>query len=65
MPPRFGLLTLSLMLAAATSSAQPSIVDAAFVLHQSAIIVKVVANDRDTLQLLLDTGWGPLEHPTP
>jgi hypothetical protein len=31
-----------------------------FTLHQSAIILPAVINGRDTVRLLLDTGWGPL-----
>jgi hypothetical protein len=31
-----------------------------FVLHQNAVIVPAVVNGRDTVRLLLDTGWGPL-----
>lgn len=31
-----------------------------FTLHQNAVILPVVVNGRDTLRLLLDTGWGPL-----
>lgn len=31
-----------------------------FTLHQNAIIVPAVINERDTVRLLLDTGWGPL-----
>jgi hypothetical protein len=32
-----------------------------FTLFQNAVIVKAVVNGHDTVQLLLDTGWGPLE----
>lgn len=38
--------------------AQAPLADVPFVLHQNAMIVTMVANDRDTLRLLLDTGWG-------
>jgi predicted aspartyl protease len=31
-----------------------------FVLHQGAVIVPALVNGRDTIRLLLDTGWGPL-----
>ena len=31
-----------------------------FTLHQNAIIVPAIVNGRDTVHLLLDTGWGPL-----
>lgn len=31
-----------------------------FTLHQNAVIVPAVVNGRDTVHLLLDTGWGPL-----
>ena len=31
-----------------------------FTLHQNAIIVEATINGRDKVQLLLDTGWGPL-----
>ena len=31
-----------------------------FTLHQNAVILPAVINERDTVQLLLDTGWGPL-----
>ena len=31
-----------------------------FTLHQNAVIVKCVVGGRDTVRMLLDTGWGPL-----
>lgn len=31
-----------------------------FTLHQNAVIVPVLVNGRDTVHLLLDTGWGPV-----
>jgi len=31
-----------------------------FILYQNGIILSAVINGRDTLRLLLDTGWGPL-----
>ena len=31
-----------------------------FTLHQNAVILPALINERDTVQLLLDTGWGPL-----
>lgn len=34
--------------------------EVAFTLHQNAIIVPAIVNGRDTVHLLLDTGWGPL-----
>lgn len=55
---RCPLATLGMVLVCSQSEAQAPIADVPFVLHQNAIIVKVVANDRDTLNLLLDTGWG-------
>src|SRR5688572_8505544 len=50
----------AVLLSCRASAAQAPLADVPFVLHQNAIIVKVVANDRDTLRLLLDTGWGPM-----
>jgi hypothetical protein len=35
------------------------LVEVPFTLHQNAIIVPAVVNGRDTVRLLLDTGWGP------
>ena len=40
--------------------AQAPLADVPFVLHQNAIIVEMIANDRDTLRVLLDTGWGAM-----
>ena len=46
--------------ASAAVEAQLPLADVPFVLHQNAIIMTMVANDRDTVTLLLDTGWGPV-----
>ena len=46
--------------ASAAVEAQAPLADVPFVLHQNAIIMTMVANDRDTVTLLLDTGWGPV-----
>src|SRR5688572_23794256 len=51
---------MGLCLANAIAPAQAAVADVPFTLHQNAIIVEMVANDRDTLHLLLDTGWGPM-----
>ena len=55
---------LAVLLAAApqTASAQSAdspIAEVRFTLHQNAIIVPALINGRDTVRLLLDTGWGP------
>lgn len=50
---------LYLLAAPVESEGQAPLADVPFVLHQNAIIITMVANDRDTVRLLLDTGWGP------
>ncbi|MGH7677030.1 MAG: hypothetical protein ACRENU_01110 [Gemmatimonadaceae bacterium] len=54
------LLTLAAVVTTQRAWAQAPLADVPFTLHQNAIIVQMVANDRDTLHLLLDTGWGPM-----
>ncbi len=46
--------------ASSAVEAQAPLADVPFVLHQNAIIITMLANDRDTVALLLDTGWGPV-----
>jgi len=46
--------------AAAVAQAAPPLAEVPFTLHQNAVIVEAVVNGRDTVRLLLDTGWGPL-----
>ena len=41
-------------------SSNPPLAEVPFTLHQNAIILPAVINGRDTVHLLLDTGWGPL-----
>ena len=38
----------------------PLLAEVPFTLHRNAVIVKCVIGGRDTVQMLLDTGWGPL-----
>ena len=40
--------------------AQEPLAEVPFTLYQNGIILPVVLNGKDTLRLLLDTGWGPL-----
>jgi len=44
----------------AAQSPNAPLAEVAFTLHQNAIIVPAVINGRDTVRLLLDTGWGPI-----
>ena len=59
-------LTMYLALVLATTSRPPAtqegllLAEVPFKLHQNAVIVKCVVGGRDTVQMLLDTGWGPL-----
>src|SRR5262245_53563410 len=46
-------------MAAAKTAVRP-LAEVPFMLFQNAIIVPAVVNQRDTVRLLLDTGWGPL-----
>jgi len=48
-----------LFAAAQSASPLPPIAEVRFTLHQNAIIVPALINGRDTVRLLLDTGWGP------
>jgi hypothetical protein len=58
-----GLLNLlalgSTALQGAAAGGRP-LAEVPFALHQNAIIVPAIINDRDTVRLLLDTGWGPV-----
>jgi len=45
--------------AAAVGQAAP-LAEVPFTLHRNAVIVEAVVDRRDTVRLLLDTGWGPL-----
>ena len=61
----FSALSLACLLAAAPApapvpeGARP-LAEVPFLLHQNAVIVEAKVNGRDTVRLLLDTGWGPL-----
>ena len=44
----------------AAQAAPRPLAEVPFILHQNAIILPAVVNRRDTVRLLLDTGWGPL-----
>jgi len=52
MPPFLLLLTVA--------SQTVPLAQVPFTLHQNAVIVPVLVNGRDTVHLLLDTGWGPV-----
>ncbi|HJS43720.1 MAG TPA: pepsin/retropepsin-like aspartic protease family protein [Gemmatimonadales bacterium] len=52
------LLTILPQRLGAQSPSAP-VAEVAFTLYQNAIIVPAVVNGRDTVRLLLDTGWGP------
>ena len=58
------VLGVSIALAGSDPTHLPSparpLAEVPFTLHQNAIIVPALINGRDTVQLLLDTGWGPL-----
>ena len=43
-----------------TATSNRPLAEVPFHLHQNAVIVPAVINERDTVRLLLDTGWGPL-----
>lgn len=43
-----------------TMQGSPLLAEVPFTLHRNAVIVKCVVGGRDTVQMLLDTGWGPL-----
>ncbi|HZM16648.1 MAG TPA: retropepsin-like aspartic protease [Candidatus Krumholzibacteria bacterium] len=54
-----------LLVAAATSRTAPEpqekpLAEVRFTLHRNAVILPAVVSGRDTVHLLLDTGWGPL-----
>ena len=52
---------LGIPLTESAAQAAPRILaEVPFTLHQNAIILPAVVNQRDTVRLLLDTGWGPL-----
>ena len=53
---------LALFAPASTRRAEPQqpLAEVPFTLYQNGIILPVVLNGKDTLRLLLDTGWGPL-----
>jgi hypothetical protein len=57
-------LTVRVALAASDSPAPPSpekpLAEVPFELYQNAIIVPALIDGRETVHLLLDTGWGPL-----
>ena len=57
---RMAISVLWGLVASSAIEAQAPLADVPFVLHQNAIIMTMVANDRDTVALLLDTGWGPV-----
>lgn len=51
---------LVVLLAAALQSPDAPLAEVKFTLHQNAIIIPAVVNGKDTVRLLLDTGWGPV-----
>ena len=55
---------LALAAAALRTATEPAedkpLAEVRFTLHRNAVIVPAVISGRDTVQLLLDTGWGPL-----
>ena len=51
---------LVLLLAAVWQTPEPPLAEVRFTLHQNAIIIPALVNGRDTVRLLLDTGWGPV-----
>jgi hypothetical protein len=44
----------------AAQTPSPPFAEVPFTLYQNAVILPAVVNGRDTVQLLLDTGWGPV-----
>lgn len=51
---------LVVLLAAVLQSPHTPLAEVRFTLHQNAIIIPALVNGRDTVRLLLDTGWGPV-----
>jgi hypothetical protein len=49
-----------LLVVGALQGTSAQLAEVPFTLHQNAVIVPAVINGRDTIQLLLDTGWGPV-----
>ena len=45
---------------AAQGQAPAPLAESRFTLHRNAVIVEALVNGRDTVRLLVDTGWGPL-----
>jgi predicted aspartyl protease len=58
------LLSASLALAGSDPGHSPALAkplaEVPFTLHQNAVILEAKINGKDTVRLLLDTGWGPL-----
>jgi hypothetical protein len=44
----------------ASAQTEKPLAEVRFTLYQNAVILPAVVNGRDTVRLLLDTGWGPL-----
>lgn len=53
-------LALVLLSPQGGGQARTLLAEVPFTLHRNAVIVKCVVGGRDTVQMLLDTGWGPL-----
>jgi hypothetical protein len=49
-----------LLVLGALQAPNPPLAEVPFTLHQNAIILSALINGRDTVHLLLDTGWGPI-----
>lgn len=56
---RLALIVALLPQPLSAQATNPPLAEVRFTLHQNAIIVPAVINGRDTVRLLLDTGWGP------
>jgi hypothetical protein len=60
----FGALIGCSLIAPQEAAPQPGeprpLAEVPFTVHQGAVIVPAILNGRDTIRLLLDTGWGPL-----
>ena len=54
------LVLLGITASPTLQAAERPLAEVPFTLHQNAVIVPAVINGRDTVRLLLDTGWGPL-----